>query len=101
MTDNELFSVLQFAYKKGHSKEISLLRVVDVVLSNMNKQHVSILVLLDLSAEFDIINHAILLRRLETSFGITDTALAWFLSYLCGRSQRMSVNGERSDSYSL
>ena len=63
----------------------------------MNRQHVSILVLLDLSAAFDTVDHAILLRRLETSFGITDAALAWFSSYLSGRSQRVSVNGERSD----
>ena len=99
MTDNELFPVLQSAYRKGHSTETALLRVVNDILSNMNKQHVSILVLLDLSAAFDTVDHAILLRRLETSFGITDAALAWFSSYLSERSQRVSVNGERSDSH--
>ena len=92
MTDNELFPVLQSAYRKGHSTETALLRVVNDILSNMNKQHVSILVLLDLSEAFDTVDHAILLRRLETSFGITDAALAWFSSYLSGRSQCVSVN---------
>ena len=101
MTDNELFPVLQSAYRKGHSTETALLRVVNDILSNMNKQHVSILVLLDLSAAFDTVDHAILLRRLETSFGITDAALAWFSSYLSGRSQCVSVNGETSDCYPL
>ena len=67
----------------------------------MNKQHVSILVLFDLRATFDTVDHAILLRRLETSFGIMDAALAWFSSYLSGRSQRVSVNGETSDCYPL
>ena len=99
MTDNELFPVLQSAYRKGHSTETALLRVVNDILSNMNKQHVSILVLLDLSAAFDTVDHAILLRRLETSFGITDAALAWFSSYLSGRSQCVSINGETSDCY--
>ena len=60
-----------------------------------------ILVLLDLSAAFDTVDHAILLGPLETSFGITDAALAWFASYLSGHSQRVSVNGERSDCYPL
>ena len=101
MTDNELFPVLQSAYRKGHSTETALLRVVNDILSNMNKQHVSILVLLDLSAAFDTVDHAILLRRLETSFGITDAALAWFSSYLSGRSQCVWVNGETSDCYPL
>ena len=101
MTDNDLFPVLQSAYRKGHSTETALLRVVNDILSNMNKQYVSILVLLDLSAAFDTVNHAILLGRLETSFGITDAALAWFASYLSGRSQRVSVNGEISDGYPL
>ena len=99
MTDNELFPVLQYAYRKGHSTETALMRVVNDILSNMNKQHVSTLVLLDLSAAFDTVDHAILLRRFETSFGITNAALAWFSSYLSGRSQCVSVNGETSDCY--
>ena len=101
MTDNELFPVLQSAYREGHSTETALLRVLNDVLSNINKQHVPILMLLDLSAAFDAVGHAILLRRLEISFGITDAALAWLSSYLSERSQRVSVRGERSDCHPL
>jgi len=43
------------------------------------------LVLLDLSAVFDTVDHDILLRRLQTSFGIDGVALDWFRSYLVGR----------------
>ena len=92
MTDNELFPVLQSVYLKGQSTETALLRVLNDILFNMNKpQHVSILVLLNLSAAFDTVDHAILLRRFETSFCITDAALAWFSWYLSGRSQRVSL----------
>ena len=46
---------------------------------------VSTLVLLDLSAAFDTINHDILMERLERWGGLSGSALDWFLSYLKGR----------------
>ena len=67
MTDNDLFPALQSAYRKGHSTETALLRVVNDILSNMNKQQ---------SAALDTVDHAILLGQHETSFSITDAALA-------------------------
>ena len=90
-----LISYPQFTYDLFHMHNSN-----DILFS-MNKQHVSILVLLDLSAACDTVDHAILLGRLETSFGITDAALAWFASHLSGRSQCVLVNGERSDGYPL
>ena len=56
----------------------------------------SILVLLDLSAAFDTLDHSILLQRLESLFGITGQALAWFTSYLCQRYQTVMVEGKGS-----
>ena len=52
--------------------------------------------LLDLSAAFDTIDHAILLSRFSYSFGISDTVLAWFISYLSDDTQTFSVNGSKS-----
>ena len=48
-----------------------------------------LLVLLDLSAAFHTVNLQVLLKRLESSFGISGTTLRWFKSYLVGRSQRI------------
>ena len=56
-----------------------------------------VLVLLDLSAAFDPIDHAILLHRLEHVFGIQCTVLFWFRSYLTKRFQTVSTQGTHSD----
>ena len=42
----------------------------------------SVLVLLDLSAAFDMINHSVLLQRLQHVIGIKGTLFGWFKSYL-------------------
>ena len=67
----------------------------------MDEQHVTLLVLLDLSAAFDTMHHDKLIGRLESDLGITDNAPAWFESYLSDRFQRVSVNGSLSDQFPL
>ena len=52
-----------------------------------------------LSAAFDTADHIILLNRLSSKLGLNGTALAWFRSYLSGRSQRVSVRGTVSDKF--
>jgi hypothetical protein len=47
--------------------------------------------MLDLSAAYDVVNHTILLERLNYSFGISDSALSWIESYLKDRSQRVAI----------
>ena len=67
----------------------------------MNNQCVTLLILLDLSAAFDTVNHDIMLRRLEYSFGIQGKALSWFASYLSGRTQRIMINESLSKPFKL
>jgi len=59
---NKLFPLLQSSYRKFHRTESALLKVKNDILLNMNRQHVTLLVLLDLSTAFDTIDHGILLR---------------------------------------
>lgn len=98
---NSLYSVAQSAYKRNHSTETSLLRVMNDILLNMNKQHVTILVSLDLNAAFDTVDHSILLNSLSSKIGLNGTALASLRSYLSGRSQRVSVWETVSDKFDL
>ena len=81
--------------------ESALLKVKNDILLNMNRQHVTLLVLLDLSAAFDTIDHGILLERLMSAFGVRDTALSWFASYLSGRTQQVLIDGTLSTKFEL
>ena len=56
-----------------------------------------ILVLLDLSAAFDTVDHNVLFSRLKDMFGLSGKILEWFRSYLKQHSQRVSVHGILSD----
>ena len=64
-------------------------RVVD------NKE-VTVLVLLDLSSAFDTVDHATLLNVLHRRFGVQESAMDWFTSYLSDRTQTFRLNGEMS-----
>ena len=93
--------MLQSAYRPLHSTETALLRVHNDILLNMNKQQVTLLVFLDLSAAFDTIDHSVLLRPLETKLGSTGTALEWFKSYLSGRFQQVVIDDATSDKFNM
>ena len=99
MSVNHMYPVFQSAYRKQHSTETALLKVHNDILMNMNKQHVTLLVLLNLSAAFDTVNHDILLSRLQSNIGIGGSVLSWFESYLSERSQRIFVNGSVSNKF--
>ena len=79
---NNLMEPLQSAYKSYHSTENALLKVKADILKMMDNQEVTCLVLLDLSATFDTVDHKILLERLENYFGINSIALWWIELYL-------------------
>ena len=58
--NDELFSELQSAYGKSHSTETALVKIVNDILLDMNRQQVSLLVLLDVGAAFDTVDHTML-----------------------------------------
>ena len=91
-----LHDPMQSAYKAGHSTESALTKVQNDLLRAMDQQGVAILVLLDLSAAFDTIDHEVLLSRMCSFLGINGVALDWFRSYLTDRKQQVQIGGEMS-----
>ncbi len=94
---NKLLDPLQSAYKAGHSTETALLKVQNDLLIDIDDKKVSVLVMLDLSAAFDTIDHEVLLNRLMRHYGIRGRVLQWFRSYITDRSQSVIIDGELSE----
>jgi hypothetical protein len=65
----------QSAYRKHHSTETALLKIVNDIYTSIDGKKIAVLVSLDLSAAFDTLDHSTLLTRLEETFGISGFAL--------------------------
>ena len=91
LSEQSLRDPSQSAYQQHHSVETTLLKVHNDIMLAMDNNDAIMLVLLDLSAAFDTIDHAILLQRVHDEFGIHGTALSWLQSYLQGRSQCVKI----------
>jgi hypothetical protein len=89
--NNNIRMQYQSAYRKGHSTETALTKVQNDLLKAVDSQGGAVLVLLDLSAAFDTIDHTILLRTLEHHIGVKGTALQWLHSYLSDRYQSVKI----------
>ena len=67
-------------------------KVVNDLFLSLSKGNVSVLALLYFSSAFDTIDHPILVHRLHTDFGFTDTVLQWFSSYLTDHTHYISLS---------
>ena len=101
LESNKLFELFQSGFRSKHSTETALLKVTNDLLLSSDTGSLNIVILLDLTAAFDTISHPILLSRLKSTLGITDTALSWFTSYLSDRQQYISINNCKSSTTSV
>ena len=101
MLDNNLYSSVQSAYRERHSTETALLKVQSDILTALDSGSGAVLLMLDLSAAFDTIDHGILLSRLNSLYGISGDALDWFKSYLSNRVQRVIIGDTVSECKNL
>lgn len=92
---NRLITKYQHAYREGHSTCTALTHMTDNWLEEIDANRLVGAVMLDFSAAFDLIDHKILLQKLEC-YGFTPLSLSWMGSYLSNRKQRVFFNGQYS-----
>ena len=93
-SNNSIFD-MQYGFRSGRSCEHALLKAQSILLDSLSKKEISLLLLIDFSKAFDMVEHRILLKKLE-HYGIRGTALEWFKSYLSDREQFVTINGKDS-----
>jgi hypothetical protein len=95
------YNCLQSAYRRGHSTETALLKLLNDIYCAADNGLRTALIQLDLSAAFDTIDINTLLRRLRYAFGISGPALNWIASYTSGRKQSVRVGQQQSSDIKL
>ena len=96
LNSHNLYNTCQSAYRPGHRTETALLKIVNDLFLSLNKGNISVLALFDFSSAFDTIDHPILVHRLHTDFGFTDTVHQWFSSYLTDCTHYVSLSNHCS-----
>ena len=96
LNSHNLCYAYQSAYCPGYSTETVLLKVANDLFLSLNKGNISVLALHDFPSALDTIDHPILVHRLHTDLGFTDTVLQWSSSYLTDRTQYVSLSNHCS-----
>ena len=81
LCENDLIYIRQSGSRSKHSTETALIRIIDDLLFNLDNDRVSGMVLVDYRKAFDMIDHTLLLKKLEV-YGLNRDSLQWFTSYL-------------------
>lgn len=95
LEENKLLYNFQSGFRAGHSCHSALTRLHDTWLNAINNKYMVGAVFLDMRKAFDLVNHDILLQKLNLYFQ-NDSTVSFFLSYLSQRQQTVYSNGSFS-----
>jgi hypothetical protein len=98
---HNLLPLTQSGFRPFHSTETAVLKVYNDIVSALDLGFITVLLLLDFSAAFDCVDHAILLQILEKQFGISASALLWISSFLTSRTHNVCSGGKFSRTANL
>ena len=94
---NNLLPDFQSAYRSNYSTETSLIKITNDIPWAMENQRAMIMILLDLSAAFDTVDHNILINILVEHYGFCDKPLSWFEQYLRLHNIMICINAKYSN----
>ncbi|KAF7236187.1 putative RNA-directed DNA polymerase from transposon BS [Varanus komodoensis] len=100
LDETDYLDPFQSGFRPGYGTESALVALYDDLCREKDRGSASLLVLLDLSAAFDTIDHGILLDRFA-GLGVGGTALQWFRSYLNSRFQKVVLGDYGSAPWQL
>lgn len=100
MKEHNVLNPTQFGFRSEHSTETALIKATDELKNNLDDGRNAALILLDLSAAFDTVDHSTLCLRLET-MGIKGAALDLFRSFLINWENTVMLDKFRSKTFSL
>jgi hypothetical protein len=95
VTANQLLHPNHHAYRAHHNTTTALIQLYDVWVEAVQHGELAGVCFLDMSAAFDIVDHSLLLEKLEL-YGFDENLLNWTSSYLTGRTQAVSIDGSLS-----
>jgi len=97
---NKTLHPRQYGFRPLYSCEHALLDAQNTILTALDKKQIALLLLIDFSKAFDMVDHSILLNKLN-NYGIRGIALKWMASYLNDRTQYVYVNNTKSSTLNL
>ena len=95
---NNILCHQQSGFRKNFNVNIAITKLLENVISSIEKKEIGICIFLDLKKAFDMVDHTILLRKLEL-YGVRGVSHDLFSSYLANRSQYVYLGGCSSSVY--
>jgi hypothetical protein len=92
LDSNHLLHPNHHGCRSGHNTATALIQMYDRWVEDVEEGKLVGVMMIDLSAAFDMVDHSILLKKLHL-FGLDEDAVKWMESYLSGRSQSVMIDG--------
>lgn len=97
---SNILSPNQFGFRQGLSTSDAIITYLDELFEGLNSGNNALGIFLDLSKAFDLVNHDILVSKLEC-YGVRGRPLSWFRSYLENRHHLVDIKGHQSQTLKL